>query len=353
MKERVRLELGLRSLGTDPKTLHRDERHAQRDILERTDERSGTQSELLRLQEEKRAFKQGLHTWRKKFWLAHGDNDTERSNAEAAFLSFESQPGALTLKELPHGIFETNLEDGTTVTLTRGELFAAHEWGVWWKFDDSVPPETQLRVMAHQTRARITEKYDAQIIAFGAADKEKSEVKREMYATVAETRESMAQMSPGLLAEKMLVSFLAKQMHDGHYRFSIERATAFDDIERGIDFFIVIEGTTKGVSVQEPVHRVGIQFTTSKNPEVLAKKQQQVERFNNNLDSTVADELILVTIPLQDINRLVGSWRMQSNGVEKTRGQLDPRGPDHAWSQDEQIKRTILEGVLQSTHHGA
>jgi hypothetical protein len=350
MKERVRLELGMRALGVPAEALKPDELQARSDISARGAESAATNQQLEALQEEKRAFTRGLRQWRKKFWLEFGDNDTERSNAEAAFLSFESQPGALSLRELPHGIFETHLEDGTAITLTKGEIFAAHEWGVWWKFDGSVSPETQLGVMKHQVRAHIAEKYDAQIIAFGAVDIQKSEGKREMYKIVADTRASIERMPGGLLAEKMLVSFLTKQMHDGPFRFSVERATAFDDIERGIDFFIVVEGTTKGVTVLEPVHRVGIQFTTSKNPEVLAKKQQQVERLNTSLDYSVADELVLVTIPLQDINRHFGAWRMNTNGTEKAHGQLDPRGPDHAWSEDEQVKKTILAGVLESTH---
>lgn len=298
-------------------------------------------------QKEKRALVQEFREWRKKFWDAHGEHASERADSFKRIEAFEQGAAGRTLRMRADGTYEAVLKGGDTVTLTKGEAFAASEWGIWWKFDDSVPREQQLALMGSQVRNRIAERYDDQLIIFGMHDSLNDDRKRDAYARMGSSQQDLVKMPDGILAEKMLVSFLTKQMHDGDLKFTVERADAHDDIEYKIDFVVTVSDRRRGVHVHEPEHRIGIQFTLNKG--AIERKQEQVAKAGKRLSETDVDELVLVTMPINDIRQNFERWRYDEHGGKKNEKRLDPRGPDQFWSPE--TKEAILNALVRTMQH--
>lgn len=339
-----RLENALKSAGLDESSLAPEVRN-DREIVERLVSGSPEAwKNIEALQDEKRALIDELREWRKKFWRADGIHGAERKDALSRIQSFEAGEAGRALRARPDGTFESIQKGGEATILTKGEVFAASEWGVWWKFDDSVSPETQMALMAHQVRRKVAGKYDAQLIAFGKADRASDDRKRDTYERIEQTQASLESMPDGILAEKMLMSFLTKQMHDGTLGFTVESVDVYEDVEHKIDFVITIaDGTRRGVGVNEPRHRIGIQFTLDSG--ALERKRQQIDRVGKRIQETDVDELILVTMPIDDIRPMFEKWRYEADGTRVKEKRLDPRGPDRFWSDD--VKRTILRGLVE------
>lgn len=294
------------------------------------------------MQDEKRALMMEYREWRKKFWHAEGAHRGEREEALPRIKQFELGESARGLRKLPDGRYEASVKGGDALTLTKGEVFAAAEWGTWWKMDDSVSHEDQLGIMGAQVRAKIADRYDDQLIAFGKNDRLSDDRKRDAYARMESSQQSLDSMPDGILAEKMLVSFLTKMMHDSDVIFTVERADAHDDIEYKMDFVITVASGRRGVRVGEPVQRIGIQFTM--NTGATAHKQEQVSRVAKRIHETEVDEVVLVTMPIADVRTNFERWRYDEKGQRINDKRLDPRGPDMFWS--EETKRTIVEGLL-------
>ncbi|MFM2374296.1 MAG: hypothetical protein RLZZ234_291 [Candidatus Parcubacteria bacterium] len=295
------------------------------------------------VQEEKRALMHEMMEWRKKFWDSEGAHKDERTASLSRIAAFEQGEGGRTLRVRPDGMYEALQKGGEVTILTKGEVYAAHEWGTWWKFDDTVSREQQLGIMSHQVRNLIAEKYDAQLLAFGKADRLSDDRKRDTYARIEATQGSMETMPNGILAEKMLLSFLTKAMHDRGLTFTVERADVHADVEYKIDFKIIVQDTKRGVRVGEPEHRIGIQFTL--NPDAVGKKTEQLTRAQKRLNETDVDELILVTMPIDDVRKNFDRWRYDDQGNKKSEKRLDPRGPDMYWSKETQER--ILDGIVR------
>lgn len=304
-------------------------------------------SDIEHTQEEKRALVHEFREWRKKFWNADGEHAKERADSFQRIAKFENGDAARTLRMNADGAFEGVMKGGEAITLTRGEVYAAAEWGTWWKFDDSISREHQLALMGSQVRARIAERYDDQLITFGKNDRLSDDRKRDAYARMESSQQSLDTMPDGILAEKMLVSFLTKEMHDGDLEFTVSRADAHDDIEHKIDFIITVADRRRGVRVHEPEHRIGIQFTMDRG--ATERKQEQVARAGKRLRETDVDELILITMPFDDVRTNYDRWRYDEQGKHKNEKRLDPRGPDQYWSAE--TKKAILDALVRQLHH--
>lgn len=316
-----------------------------------------TLARIEELQEKKLEFVQGLRDWRKKFWSDRTlDPEGRKKGGE-----FELRKGARTLTQMGDNEFEMHLKGGESVRLTKGEVMAASEWGYWWSFDGSVDNEVQREVMSHQVRAVIAEGFDKQLVALGKADRLSNDMKRDAYATMEQNNFTLETAPPGIICEKMLISFLTKEMHDGDLPFTIKKVDVYEDMEHKIDFIITVENVRRGVQVEEPeeVTKIGIQFTTLRAPvygQEASKKQQvnaqlydrkvkQLERVKNKLGETEVDELVLINIPLSDVKQKFRRWRYDNQGNRRNERKLDPRGPDHLWS--EETKQRIVDGLVK------
>jgi hypothetical protein len=156
---------------------------------------SETWERITQLQRERKDLLRDYKAWRTRLW----------SDETGAPLEHSEQT-MRTLTQLPDGTYATYLKGGTEVHLTEGEVFAANEWGFWWKFDETVPRQMQQRAMTHQVRRALAAIYDEQLLRFGAADALSDDYKRDAYARKAATEQSLETLPDGILAEKMLFS---------------------------------------------------------------------------------------------------------------------------------------------------
>lgn len=289
-----------------------------------------TMTEIQRLQLTKLDLVRQLKDWRKKFWNENEGLDT----------SLEERPGAKNLK-FKDGAYQVFLKGASEpITLTKGEVMSAGEWGVWWKFDDSVPREDQTDIMSKQVRALIAAEYDKQLIEYGIADTLSDNYKQNTYQAIKDKNLSLDTMPSGIMAEKMITSLLIKQMHDNpELAFRLKSADVYEDVEHKIDFILELKDHVRGVEVGEPhAQSFGIQFTL--NPEAVAKKEQQIDRVKRNAGHEIeVDDIMLVTMPINDVKEKFDAWLATA---EKKR---DPRGPDHLWS--EETKQAIIAGLLK------
>ena len=284
------------------------------------------------LQETKHDVLAQLLAWRKRFW-AEGDKPSES----------ESTNGSRKLLRREDGTFETYLKGGEQISLTEGEVFAASTWGVWWHLDKSVPRDLQRKIMSHQVRSELSDLYNQQLLAFGAADRLSDPGKRGAYERKGEGETSLDIMPNGILAEKMLFSCLIKAMHDGELPFTVESVDVYEDIEHKIDFIVTYRDVRRGVKAQEPQHRVGIQFTLDPNAE--ARKREQLARMKHRIGETEVDEIVLVTMPISHVRDTYEQWRYSDPEKKSIRKKLDPRGPDSLWP--EEFKREIVDRLVR------
>lgn len=300
-----------------------------------------TRARLMKIQAQKQDFVAGLNAWRKKFWI-------EPSTAQADSVeSFEKQDGAFELQQDDDGSFFTRAKGGAVFTLSKGEVLAAGEWGVWWKFANSVSEDVQKEVMSHQVRRVIAEEYDAQLTAFGKANTLLDDHMRDTYTRIEEQNRSLNTMPPGILAERMLLSFLTKEMHDGELEFSIERADVYEDVERKIDFIITVADHRRGVEVDEPNHhqRIGIQFTTSERSDLNEHKTKQIKRVHKiGLQRAHVDDLVLISLPIAEVEPSFEAWYRDDAGNARSERKRDPRGPDALWS--DETKQAIIDALI-------
>ncbi len=287
-----------------------------------------TMDHIRQLQLEKVDLVAELKQWRKKFW-DEGDMNQSKS-------ILEDKPGSKTLYA-QDGIYQMFTSGGETLTLSKGEVMSASEWGFWWKFDDSVPREDQISIMSKQVRNVIAGKYDRQLIEYGSVDTLSDEYKHETYKAIKEKNLNLETMPSGILAEKMITSLLIKQMYDNpSLSFRFKSVDVYEDVEHKIDFILELKDYARGVKVGEP-HSFGIQFTL--NPNATAKKEQQIDRVKRTAGHEITvDDIMLITIPINDVKEKYEIW----SAIKKSK--RDPRGPDNLWS--EETKRTIIEGLL-------
>jgi hypothetical protein len=289
---------------------------------------SETMAYIREIQAEKIDLVEQLREWRKKFW-----NDAEEHDS-----GLENRSGAKTLSVNANGEFQMFLKGGEAVTLSKGEVMSASEWGFWWKFDDSVSQADQIAIMSKQVRNVVASAYDKQLIEFGSVDTLSDDRKRETYRAIKEKNLDLKTMPPGIMAEKMITSFLIKEMYDNpDLSFTIKSVDVYEDVEHKIDFILELKDVVRGVKVGEPHHSVGIQFTI--NPGATEKKEKQLERVRKvSLHETEVDEIMLITIPLDDVVAKYETW------ASAKKGQVDPRGPDNLWS--DETKKKIIEVLL-------
>lgn len=297
-----------------------------------------TWQRITELQREKQDVVAKLRAWRARSLGAGGASPEDGP-----------KDGMRTLLKRDDGSYEMHLRADEKVLLTEGEVFAAAQWGTWWRFDASVPRDMQRRVMTHQVRNALSEMYDRQLEAFGAADHLSDDRKRGAYERKAQSESSLDTMPSGILAEKMLVSCLTKAMYDGDLPFTIETADAYEDIEHKIDFIVTYRDRSRGVKAAEPEHRVGIQFTLD--PNATERKLAQLSRMGRRIKETAVDEIVLVTLPISHVRDVFDEWRYSDAQKKTIRKKLDPRGPDRLWP--EEFKQEIVDRLVKGAHRAS
>ncbi len=312
------------------------------ELIERTVDKD-TRDLILELQVQKLDFVKNLKRWRKKFW-----SKEVKAVSDQRERAFEEQPGAWELQYRDDNTFVTHTKGGDKITLSIGEILAAHTWGFWWKFDQSVPAEFQKKIMSNQVRKIVAAQYDNQLVQLGKVNRLSDDRKRDTYERIEEVNFNLETMPTGILAEKMLLSFLTKKMFDADLPFSVAEVDVYEDVEHKIDFIITVANTRRGVKVDEPKQQshIGIQFTM--NTGATERKERQLNRVRSTaLHEAHVDELVLITMPINDIRPAFERWRYEADGTRLHSRKLDPRGPDNLWSEEtkEQIFLGLVKGI--------
>jgi|GEM_PF-2041890 len=287
-----------------------------------------TQEEIEKVQLSKEEFVSRLKGWRAKFYGEGVEND------------LESDFGNRTLIATEQG-FKTFTKGGVPIELTEGEIFAAMEWGTFWKFDDSVPKGVQQRVMFQQMKKLIASQYDEQLIKFGQDNKLSDDRKRNTYDRIAERPSQLEHLQDGILAEHMISSLLERAQRDYKLPFTFKGVDVYEDVENKIDFVIALESHKRGVHVSEQGSQVGVQFTL--NPEKESQKQDQIDASKKRGEAEV-DDIVLVSMPFAQVRQLFDQWRYDDSGNLKNEKTLDPRGPNVFIS--EKMEREILHALF-------
>lgn len=293
-----------------------------------------TQNEILEIQTEKQNLMALMHEKLSQV-------DTGES------ISF-AQYGKSIIQE--NGEYFVIKKGGVKEAVTKGDIAVAYKNGFDLNLDANVDRETKKLFILQETRARISDLYNQQLIKAETENKNRSPHDLSYKAFEAlqeeESRPIYENRPYGKMAETMVESFFTKFLvNNPQLPFTIESADVYDDVRKKIDFKIHIKQEyVRGVKVNsddgiESGSDTGIQFTL--NQEAEAHKQEQIERAKENMKKfgdDKFDDLVLVTIPLHDIKEKIDSWHAM--GKDKSIA-----GPADLW--DEQTQKLIFTKMLE------
>lgn len=235
---------------------------------------------------------------------------------------------------------------GITETVSRGQLMVSGLWDEEYFLDDSVPYELKKKYLLKKTRYQIADLYDHQIALFeGSQGYNKNTGRDDSYNAIAGRYAEGAEVQPGVMAEKMVESFLTKLTYDYNVPYRLKNVSVFEDVEYKIDFLIEphFDGEVVGVGVEEPQDRpdIAIQFTTARKEATIEHKEKQVKAALGNIgleDSLHVKNLILVVLPIDHVVETFEEW--QNTKIKKR----NPGGPDELW--DEAVKEKIFKKLM-------
>jgi hypothetical protein len=69
--------------------------------------------------------------------------------------------------------------------------------------------------------------------------------------------------------------------------------------------------------------------------------------MNRHITDTDVDEVVLVVMPLSDTRDVFDAWRYGPDRNRTPLNKLDPRGPDHLWS--DETKQQIIDALVHGT----
>lgn len=222
-------------------------------------------------------------------------------------------------------------QTGVSQSITLGEIMTDYEWGLEYTFDSSVNIHDIRKYYFSKLKAGLSDKLDEQIIISELAYEDGDDLKKVAYRSIQDTETDTEKQ--GVIAERMVKSFLKRLSIDTDADFEILDASVYQDVEQKIDFIIHRKSKPheRGVHVTESSRvDVGIQFTTAFSK--TDKKERQIRRSKRNLEEV--DDLVLVAIPAYDASVLYRKWK-----EHKTSG-----GPHKRWGKT--IQETIFRGVM-------
>jgi hypothetical protein len=309
----------------------KEERKALAEVVDAAFANMENPEVLLDLQREKRAVMEALHA-RLHALDEAGSGEREKDGRSVFYEEGESGGG--------YYIFSKGGEE--KIAITRGEMLTDGMWGASYLMTDSVPRADQKRFYLEAARREVAALLDEQIAhAEGASRLNRGSGRDEAYAAILERGEEGEDF--GVVAEKMVKSFLKKLEIDHELPFTVLDVDVYEDVEHKVDFVIRIAAHRRGVGVAtgEDIHDIGVQFTTSVSAKTLEKKERQLERAQFNLKhegTSRLEDIVLVSIPLRQTAAVYEAWK----GTKANR--RAPGGPDKLW--DKKTKEKVFKGVL-------
>ncbi len=313
----------------DQELLAEDLLNLEQDIAENEQTSLGTQALVMKLQRQKQEILAELHAGFRHI-------DAEEFSPEA---TAERNPKAWDVRQVSGGAFVAQRGE-RVMPVSLGDVVVDHEWGVDYKLDkQSMPRDVQKRVALEQARTRIQDVLDEQILLVSQDSGRVNSYAQEGYKHIAKDRAGHHEQRLGIIAEKMVRTYLAKlSFNVPELEFTVARADLHQDVEEKIDFFVHRKRKWRGVNVESHGKAdEGIQFTTDERNETAEKKRADLERVKPwALQREHLDDIVLVQIPPDDFRSAYSAW--QEAGTP-------PGGPDSYW--DAGTKEKIFRHLLQ------
>lgn len=291
--------------------------------------------QIIHLQEEKQRIVDRLHAQLQQI-------DNERTLGE------KGKNRTVTWDEEANSA-ATYRNGGVKELVSKGQLLTSGLWNEEHYLDETTPRKLKKEYAINHARYQIAELYDHQI-ALSEMNKvyNKNTGIDTAYSAVNDRFET-GDLPDGIIAEKMVESYLTKLMHDYDMPYIIKNVTVYDDVEYKIDFIIEPKADAEeavGVGIEEPEHRsdVGIQFTTAQSKRTIEHKEKQLTRARTQLarEEAAVQKLVLVTLPIEHVRETYDAWN-NSKVNKRASG-----GPDELWPEDikKQVFFALLERVL-------
>ncbi len=243
--------------------------------------------------------------------------------------------------------FVTFGKGGAEEGVRRGQLMVAGLWDEAYFLDASVPRDVQKKYLVQKTRYKIADLYDHQIALFESTqDYNKNTGFDDAYRAIVDRYSEDAEVVPGVMAEKMVESFITKLTYDYNMPYRLKNVSVYEDVEYKIDFLIepLSDSDAVGVGVDTPEHRpdIAIQFTTALSPITIEHKHKQVSQAKGKIDrddSLHVKDLILIVLPIAHVVDVFGEWQ------HTKKAKRVPGGPDELWNME--TKENIFKGLLE------
>ncbi|MFA6042784.1 MAG: hypothetical protein WCV85_04135 [Patescibacteria group bacterium] len=313
----------------DQELLAEDLLNLEKDIAENEQTSLGTQALVMKLQRQKQEILAELHADLRGI-------DDQSYTPES---SLEDNPQAWNVRETKNGDFVAQ-QGERTFPVTLGDLVADQEWGVDYTLDrKSMPRQVQKRFALEKARKQVQDALDEQILLVSQDSGRVNAYAQEGYKDIAKDREGGHDRRIGVIAEKMVRTFLEKLSYDvPDLEFTIARADLHQDVEEKIDFLVHRKRKWRGVRVAtKGKDDEGIQFTTDERNETAEKKRAALERVKPwALQREHLDDIVLVQISPDDFRSAYNAWQEAGS---------PPGGPDSFW--DTATKEKIFRHLLQ------
>ena len=234
---------------------------------------------------------------------------------------------------------------GVKETVRKGQLMVAGLWDETYFLDKTVPLEIKKQYLVQKTRYQIADLYDHQIALFESTQGYNQNTGiDDAYRAIVSRYDEDALVVPGVMAEKMVESFLTKLTHDYNMPYRLKNVSVYEDVEYKIDF--IIEPQTDGQAIGVGVDTkdrpdIAIQFTTASSPITIEHKNKQISQAKGRIDrdaSLHVKDLILIVLPIAHVVDVFEEWQ------HTKKGKRAPGGPDELW--DREMKGKIFEGLL-------
>ncbi len=242
---------------------------------------------------------------------------------------------------------------GVKETVRRGQLMVAGLWDETYYLDTSVPREMKKQYLVQKTRYQIADLYDHQIALFESTQGYNQNTGiDDAYRAIVHRYDENAEVVPGVMAEKMVESFLTKLTYDYHMPYRLKNVSVYEDVEYKIDFIIEphTDEPAVGVRVDTPEERpdIAIQFTTASSPITIEHKHKQINQAKSRIgrDSSLhVKDHILIVLPIAHVVEVFTEWQ------QTKKGKRVPGGPDELW--DMNMKEKIFSGLLDKIFEAA
>lgn len=238
------------------------------------------------------------------------------------------------------------LKDGTKVKISLGEIMTDGEWGLEYYLDpESIPRNIRKKYLVESTKRQLRDYLDNQLIESAISSNENYQ---NSWKAVKKDRES-GEMPMGIVAEKMVRSFLKKLIYNENLDIDVLEADVWEDINRGIDFIIhrkinsryrgvsVEAGEKEGVSSEIKPLDIAVQFAAGKkSPEFTKRKLYNIQKTLSNLrPEDRIEDVVFLRVFIDELRKKYEKWLNQKT----------PGGPDSLMN--DELKRSLFNALFQ------